>query len=273
MGERESLTQDDVLPASAVHRIAAMLDVVDAVPRAGDALPRGWHFPLLAARTPVRDLRVDGFPGLGVPMPDLSLPRLLLAGRTLAFDGDIAIGAGVERTAAVDELKQKDDAHGRRAIVTLSHRIGERNARAPAIVETQTYLLLPAGAYAPAPPAPSMPVETEAIRIVTPSSTMLFQFSALGFNSHRIHLDREYARGVEGYPDLVVNGGLTTLLLTEFARRDLGLTIRTARLRYLAPLFADRQVRLVALRRDGGWQLQAHDDAGTLAVEAELEVA
>ena len=270
-GEPPPLIERDIVSASAVRRIAAMLDLDQDEVGGAEVLPRGWHFPLLAAQTPRRALRSDGFPGLGVPMPDLGLPRLLLAGRTLNFANDLAIGASVVRTTGVRKLERKEDDRGSRAIVTIEHAITDIAAEAPAVLETQTYMLLPAGRYTPAAAVSPVSINAETKRMVTPDATLLFQYSALGFNSHRIHLDRDYACAVEGYPDLVVNGGLTTLLMTEFVRRDLVLSIDAMRIRYLAPLFANRPIQLAASMQADGWRVQVYDDAGRLAIEAEVE--
>ena len=105
-----------------------------------------------------------------------------------------------------------------------------------------------------------------------PDETLLFQYSALGFNSHRIHIDRDHARNVEGFPDLVVNGGLATLLLTEFLRVDLGVTPTTIAVRHVAPLYCNRSVTLAAEPTDAGWRLRAFDDLNRLAVDMEVTV-
>ncbi|RYF54407.1 MAG: hypothetical protein EOO39_39420 [Cytophagaceae bacterium] len=95
-----------------VRRIAAMLDLSSDSFSAGDLLPRGWHFFLLAGETRRSALRSDGFPGLGVPIPDLGLPRLLLGGRTVSYLGDIAIDSVVERTSFVKKITEKTSASG-----------------------------------------------------------------------------------------------------------------------------------------------------------------
>ncbi|WP_407519541.1 hypothetical protein [Methylobacterium oryzisoli] len=96
--------------------------------------------------------------------------------------------------------------------------------------------------------------------------------SALGFNSHKIHLDRGHAREVEGFPDLVVNGGPVTLLLTEFLRTDLSSTFASLTARHVAPLFCGRPLVLGVDQREGGWRLRALDEAGRLAAEIEARV-
>jgi 3-methylfumaryl-CoA hydratase len=99
---------------------------------------------------------------------------------------------------------------------------------------------------------------------------MLFGFSALSFNSHRIHLDRDYARDIEGYPDLVVNGGLTTLLMTEVVRSEMGLAITSLAVTNRAPLFCGRPITFFGNRTGVGGRILALDDRGALAAEMEF---
>jgi 3-methylfumaryl-CoA hydratase len=258
-----------------VRRVAAMLDLEPDLMAAGAPLPRGWQFLMLGADTRRSALRSDGFPGLGVPMPDLGLPRLMLGGRTVQFLSDIPIGAAVRRSSAVANIREKAAAGGRMAIVTLVHELRVDAETAPALVETQTYLLMSPGSAAaddasePLRPAPM----AGKLREVVPDETLLFQYSALGFNSHRIHIDRRHAREVEGFPDLVVNGGLATLLLTEFLRRDLDVRPAALKVRHVAPLFCNRPITLAADRLGERWHLKAFDDRHRLAVDMEVDVA
>lgn len=245
----------------------------------GAQLPRGWHFVLLAADTRRSELRGDGFPGLGVPMPDLGLPRLMLGGRSVHFHRDISVGATVQRVSALRDTVRKTTATGPMAVVTVAHELFTAGHAEPALVETQTYLLMPArqadaAAVAAPPPAssPSVPVQARHLKTVVPDETLLFQYSALGFNSHRIHIDRDHARRVEGFPELVVNGGLATLLLTEFLRVDLGVTPAAIKVRHVAPLFCNRSITLAADSGPDGWRLRAYDDLNRLAVEMEVTV-
>jgi 3-methylfumaryl-CoA hydratase len=249
-----------------------MLDLDPDDVTIGQPLPRGWQFFLLGADTRRSALRSDGFPGLGVPMPDLGLPRLLLGGRTAAFHHDIPVGADIVRSSAVQNVAHKTTASGSMAIVTLLHELRVRERSDPALVETQTYLLLPPST-APssrlnAPEADA--IVAERLKTVMPDETLLFHYSALGFNSHKIHIDRDHARNVEGFPDLVVNGGLATLLLTEFLRRDLGVLPVSIKTRHVAPLYCNRPVTLAADRAGEHWRLRAFDDCKRLAVDMEV---
>jgi 3-methylfumaryl-CoA hydratase len=259
---------------AAVRRVAAMLDLDADRFVAGHPLPRGWQFILMAADTPRAGLREDGFPGLGVPMPDLGLPRLMLGGRSVHYNGDIPIGSHVGRTSAVRSVDLKTTRAGLMAVVELVHELRLEAQAEPVLVESQTYLMFPADRAAAQQTMPgNEPLAAARKCSVTPDETLLFQYSALGFNSHRIHLDRNHAQQREGFPDLVVNGGLVTLLLTEFLRRDLDVVARQLVVRHKAPLFCNRPITMTADRIDGRWCLKAFDDCHRLAVEMEVEPA
>ena len=268
-----TFTRTEHCSASLVRRVAAMLDLPMEAFRDGASLPRGWHFILMGADTPRASLRADGFPGLGAPLPDLGLPRLLQGGRSVVYHYEIPIGATVTRTSGVSEITEKTSASGRKAVVKVAHSLRVADNVDPAITETQTYLLLPAqSAQKETIPAELAAVSASHMRVVTPDETLLFQYSALGFNSHKIHIDRNYARDVEGFPDLVVNGGLTTLFLTEFARRQLSLNLSGFTMKNLAPLFCNRPMTIAADRIGSQWSLKAHDDSGRVAAEMETKV-
>ncbi len=238
----------------------------------GEALPRGWQFILMGADTRKSMLRADGFPGLGVTMPDLGLPRLLLGGRKVNYLKDIPVGAAVHRTSAMKSINRKTNDSGPMAIATIQHNLQIEGDDTPSLIEEQTYILLPArkGSHSE-PPAIQVTDTGFAQTTVVPDETMLFQYSALGFNSHRIHIDRAHARNVEGFPDLVVNGGLATLLMTEYLRREVGVLPSSLKVKHVAPLYCGRPITLVAIRNDTRWQVQALDHRSALAVDMEVE--
>jgi 3-methylfumaryl-CoA hydratase len=268
-----SVIRQETCSLASVRRVAAMLDQDPDGWSDGDVLPRGWQFILLGADTRRSALRHDGFPGLGVKLPDLGLPRLLLGGRTVRYDGDIHIGARLRRESRVQKLSRKQTANGPMAIVTVAHALYPAEAPHPVLTETQTYILLSAQSASRKTAAPAEIAPPATTKHVVPDDTLLFQYSALAFNSHRIHLDRDFARETEGFPDLVVNGGLTTLLLTEFLRTELSGTLTALTARHVAPLFCDRPILLGAERHGGKWLLRAFDDTGRLAVDIDAEAA
>jgi 3-methylfumaryl-CoA hydratase len=155
------------------------------------------------------------------------------------------------------------------AFVTVAHALYAPERYDPILVETQNYILLgsrPVGRKAKSPAAASPP---GIAKRVVPDETLLFQYSALGFNSHKIHLDRNFARETEGFPDLVVNGGLATLLLTEFLRHELKGAFTSLTAKHVAPLLCGRPISLWGERQDDAWLLRAFDDDGVLAVDIE----
>jgi 3-methylfumaryl-CoA hydratase len=252
------------------RRVAAMLDIDPEQLCDGDSLPRGWHFLVLGGETRRSAMRADGFPGFGVPMPELGLPRLLLAGREVYYKSDLVIGAPVVRRSWVSKLDRRDAASSPSAIMTIHHELSSASTARPAIIEEQTYILLgPANARAPLV-RPAEPASGQHQKTLVPDETLLFQYSALGFNSHKIHIDRDYARNIEGLPDLVVNGGLTTLLLTEFMRLDVGVTPVRLSAKHKAPLYCGRSMTLTAAKEGDVWTLKVHDDTGVVAVVAEV---
>jgi 3-methylfumaryl-CoA hydratase len=247
-----------------------MLDLSDCGAGLDQLVPIGWHFPLIGTDTVRRNLRVDGFPGLGITMPDIGLPRLVAGGRSVEFLQPMEIGASLVRTSTITSVKQKDTKGGPLAIVVVEHVIRATGEQEAALREQQTFLLLSApyvdgvdGEYAPEQPA-------LVSKTLTPDDTMLFQFSALSFNSHKIHLDRTYAREVEEFPDLVVNGGITTLLMTEMVRTELGMRISAIKVTNKMPLFVNRPITIKAFRIEGGLRLVALNER--LQVAAEMEV-
>jgi 3-methylfumaryl-CoA hydratase len=269
----EANSRSEICSVSAVRRVAAMLDLNPDEVVEGAALPRGWQFILMAADTRRSLLRADGFPGLGVAMPDLGLPRLLLGSRSVNYLKDIPIGAAVIRKSAIQSLTEKTTKTGPMVIVTIQHELRLSPEGSPAVVEAQTYFLLPAtkGASTNSDARFSSNIAGFRSKTVIPDETLLFQYSALGFNSHKIHIDRSHARNVEGFPDLVVNGGIATLLLTEFLRTELGVVPSSFKARHLAPLFCGSPITMVANKIDSKWQLQAFDNRSILAVDMEVE--
>ncbi|NQV98967.1 MAG: hypothetical protein HQ483_04670 [Rhodospirillales bacterium] len=255
---------------ASVQRVAAMLDLEPGEIAEGGHLPRGWHFFLLGGTTRRSSLREDGFPGFGAPMPDFGMKRLLLGGRTISYFGDIEIGAQLERESRLESYVEKTTKSGPIIIAKFEHQLRPLHSPAPILIETQTYILLNNHAPDHAVEPQVQSFRTAHQKTVTPDPTMLFQYSALGFNSHRIHLDRDYARDAEGFPDLIINGGLTTLLLTEFLRSDLGIVPGEIKAKHTAPLFCDRPVVLTADRIDDCWHLKARDNHGAVALELEV---
>jgi 3-methylfumaryl-CoA hydratase len=252
-----------------MRRIAAMLDLPGLDWSIGGPVPFGWHFPLLGAETFRPALRADGFPGLGIAFPEIDSKRLVATGRTVEKMSRLCLGQELERTSRIAAITPKSTAQGPMTFVTVEHAFRDHLSQAPILTEQQIFLLL--DTLFAAPQTPPTTATHAIVRTVTPDDTMLFQFSALSFNAHKIHLDRDYARTVEGYPDLVVNGGLTTLFMTEIARAAFGENIKRLFVKNSAPLFCNRPIHFAQSDQDGRHAILAIDDDGRTAATMEFE--
>lgn len=255
------------LDAGRFAPVAAMLGVSPL--REGDELPPAWHFPLFGCATPRDQLRPDAFPGFGVPLAHPEFPRLLAGGRAVHRRVPLRIGATLDRRSEIVLSARRQGASGEMLKLAVRHSLCDTEANLPIVEETQEFLLL-GGRYAPRPNDARPPAGTRHIATFTPDATMLFQYSALSFNSHKIHLDRRYAEDVEGYPHLLVNGGLTTLLICEAARTSLGLQIAAYTVRNRAPLFCDQPISIFVDDAAEAGRLFACGPDGAIAAEMEI---
>ncbi|WP_338467093.1 MaoC family dehydratase N-terminal domain-containing protein [Novosphingobium sp. ZN18A2] len=207
---------------------ARWLATLDRAPCADGTAPQGLHWCLGLPDAPTARLGPDGHPlrdnnGFLPPVP---LPRRMWASSKLAFHAPLRTGEAVTRTSRIASITEKQGGSGTLVFVDVAHEThGESGL---AVSETQTIVYRDA-APAGAPPVPPPPGETafdpagwDAHRQIVPSEPLLFRYSALTFNSHRIHYDRPYATGEEGYRGLVVHGPLTATLLLQLAARELG---------------------------------------------------
>lgn len=268
---------DDVCALPLVRRLAAMLDRDPMALREGDALPCGWHVGMFNPPTRQSDLRHDGAAGLGLVIPDIGLPRLMMGGRQMRFDRPIAIGAKVRRESRQGEARIKEGRSGRFALLQVEHRIFASREDTPALVETNDYVLREASpASAPAaPPAqpagvPDLadPPSADMTRTLMPNEQLLFRYSSITDNPHRIHYDLPYAKGAEGYPALVVNGSIPGMFLLEMFRATTGREPASFSARNVAPMFCGRELRLNLRKDDDAWRLWATDAAGATTYEA-----
>ncbi|GGE20193.1 mesaconyl-C(4)-CoA hydratase [Polymorphobacter glacialis] len=261
---------DDVCALPLVRRMAALLDRDPAGFSDGDALPRGWHVALFNPPTRQSELRADGAAHLGVTLPDLGMPRLMMGGRRMEFAGDIAIGSRVLRTSRLGTVTIKTGRSGRFALVDVQHRINVDGDDVPVLIETTSYVLREQDSSAPASVAPKMAVTippAKVSRTIVPDETMLFRYSAITDNPHRIHYDLKYARS-EGYPALIVNGTVPTMLLLEMFRAHSGGEPAGWHSRNLAPIFCGVPLTLTLAEDDNGCVMRAYGPLGEVALEA-----
>jgi 3-methylfumaryl-CoA hydratase len=198
--------------AQALH---ATLDATDAVPKRGSVLPPGWHWAYFLDTAASNELGPDGHPRRGGFMPSVALPRRMWAGSRLEFGAPITLGDAAKRVSRVLAVEEKSGRSGRLCFVTVEHEI--HGAAGIAIREQQDIVYRDVATGAPPPPQPAPP-EAPWRREWTFDAPRLFRYSAVTFNSHRIHYDRDYVTKEEGYPGLVVHGPLLATLMLELVR-------------------------------------------------------
>ncbi len=231
--------QTSALPAEHAQMLAATLDVAFDPTL---ALPLLWHWAYFNPAVGTAGLGPDGHPRRESPLI-VDFPRRMWVGGEVRSEGPLRTDVvSVRRTRLLSHAR-KQGSTGELLVVTLEHTIeqGDRTV----VVERQDVIYRPAGGVTPPTGPAVMPSPTEGWReTVQPTSTLLFRFSAVTFNSHRIHYDRDYATSVEGYPGLVVHGPLTAMLLAASASRHVGKPLRSFAYRAASPFFVDQPVRI-----------------------------
>jgi 3-methylfumaryl-CoA hydratase len=260
-------TASDLAAAAPLARLAALLDHADTTwPR--NAVPPLGHWLQFLPQARQSDIDRDGHPKRGGFLPPVKLPRRMWAGGRVTFLAPIPIGANVERTSTIADVKAKTGASGEMVFVVVRHDLSVDGK--PVIVEEQD-LVYRGESSAPAKLG-ERAADGEKMRTITADPVMLFRFSALTFNAHRIHYDREYARNVEGYPDLVVHGPfIATLLMDHFRRETPDATVKKFSFRAGRPLFDTAPFELCLKRTPTGADLWTRDKDGQATMTATVE--
>ncbi len=257
-----------ILPERA-SALSAALDLT-AAPGEGAPLPAGWHWMFFNPFAPRAQLGEDGHPRRGGFLPDVGLPRRMWAGGRLSYLSPLPVGADAERESEILSVTAKSGRAGRLVFVTVRHRISQGGALCIEEEQDIVYREAPTPDAPKPKPAPA-PEGADRSVAVSPDPVLLFRYSALTDNGHRIHYDRPYATGEEDYPGLVVHGPLTATLLQGFAASARpGARLALFEFRGIAPLFVDRPFRLESKPGAEGnaLDLWARGPDGELAMKA-----
>nr|WP_273544242.1 MaoC family dehydratase N-terminal domain-containing protein [Luteimonas saliphila] len=204
-----------------------------------------WFLPVAAAS----EIGEDGHPKRGGFLPPVSLPRRMFASSSMRFPAPVLIDENATLTSTIADVKHRGGRSGTLVFVEVERRIAQ--AGRVRVEERQTVVYRDAGD--PVPAIVEAP-EAQVADAWRPGPVDLFRFSAVTFNSHRIHYDRAYATGPEGYPGLVVHGPLTAAKLFAHARDHAGRAPSAFAFRAQAPLFASQPVRLAAGEAEGEYR-------------------
>ncbi|MDR0274889.1 MAG: MaoC family dehydratase N-terminal domain-containing protein [Burkholderiaceae bacterium] len=265
---------DDEIAAVPLRGLAAALECEGSAPARGDVAPPLGHWLYFLPQAPQSQIGPDGHPRRGDFLPPVPLPRRMWAGGRLQWEpgNPLRVGDAARRLSRIESVTHKSGRSGQMVFVLVRHEV--HNARGLCLSEEQD--LVYRAAANPADPAP-VPTAAETgapwRREITPSSVLLFRYSALTLNNHRIHYDRDYATGVEGYPGLVVQGPLIATLLTDLARRHApGRAMRRFEFRAVRPTFEGHPFFVNgAPSADGrSASLWASDHEGWLTMQATL---
>lgn len=267
IGRENNLT--DHISIKAIEALAATLDL-DSVFKEGDSIPEGWHWLFFNSVVKQSKLGTDGHPARGGFLPPIDKPRRMWAGSRIRYLNNLPIGVNASRVSKIINVVKKQGASGEMWFVTVEHSTIYKDI--VCIIEEQDLVYRD-----PAPTSVSVAATGKESQIkadwsssVTPCTTMLFRYSALTFNGHRIHYDQSYAKNEENYPDLVVHGPLTSTLLQQKAvEHNNGKELVSFDFRGTAPLFVNRLITLNGRQTDTNtMELWALDNNGVTAMKA-----
>ena len=282
VGKQETL--QDTITAAPVRSMAALLDRDIAIPKAGDPLPPLWHWLYFLPSAKQSELGEDGHPKRGEFLPPVPLPRRMWAGGSLDFIAPIHVGETLTRTSCIQSISPKKGRGGDLVFVCVEHLYHGEQGLCLRETHDIVYRDHAAPTDKPLPPvAAHTMVDTGHSasevwsRDAVPDDVLLFRYSALTFNAHRIHYDRKYASEVEGYPGLVVHGPLIATLLMDLLGQHTDRTVKRFSFKAVRPIFecADqRRMRVNAQMHSDGircrlWA-QDHQDWLTMQADAEL---
>ncbi|MBX9632948.1 MAG: MaoC family dehydratase N-terminal domain-containing protein [Burkholderiales bacterium] len=269
---RTEVRTDHVTPTP-IAALGATLDLDAVNSNPGAAVPPLWHWLYFLPLARQSTIGADGHPERGGFLPPVPLPRRMWAGGRLEFRRPLVIGADITRISRIRDVSIKTGRSGTLVFVTVDHEISDGEGVAIREEHDIVYRENPQP-ETPAPQPQPAPVDEAFRREIAPDPVLLFRYSALTFNGHRIHYDRPYVTEVEGYPGLIVHGPLIATLLLDLLHRNLP-TAKVARFSFRAvrPVFDIHRFTVCGKPGAGGSvALWTRDHEGMLTMEASAEL-
>lgn len=235
----KSETTPDTVTAAPLRALSATLDRDDPPPAPGTEVPPLWHWLYFLPHARASEIGPDGHARRGGFLPPVPLPRRMWAGGRLRWQADnpLQVGQEVRRTSTIRSVTHKAGRSGELLFVLVEHQF--HNDHGLSLTEEHDIVYRPLAQPGEAAPQPQQPPAQAAwSRSIAPDDVLLFRYSALTFNGHRIHYDRKYVTEVEGYPGLIVHGPLIATLLVDLLRRSLpGARVAAFDFRAVRPTF------------------------------------
>jgi 3-methylfumaryl-CoA hydratase len=264
----KSETNNDTIDARPVRLMRTIMDSDFNAPN-NDELPPLWHWLYFPTTATLDELGPDGHPKLGGFLPPVELPRRMWAGGRLQFFRPLRIGDQVEKKSSIKDIATKNGRTGKLCFVTVVHEFmvsGDLCIREEHDIVYRENAKT--GITSPSPPA--APDNCDWSRSIKPGPVMLFRYSALTFNGHRIHYDVDYCRDVEGFEGRVFHGPLTATLLVDLAvRNNPDKPLRSFDFRAISPLFDTKSFLIAGQNHDKMSEIWAQNSDGRLAMKAE----
>jgi 3-methylfumaryl-CoA hydratase len=275
IGKTETVT--DSVTATPYAALSATLDRAPERPPAGTALPPLWHWLYFLPLYRQSEVGPDGHAKRGGFLPPVPLPRRMWAGSQFEFNRPLHVGDRITRVSTIADVTEKSGRTGPLVFVKVRHEIRANDDASPAIVEFHDIVYREAPKPDEATPPPkAAPSQGSWLRHWIPDDVLLFRYSALTFNGHRIHYDRKYVTEVEGYPGLIVHGPLIATLLLDLLRSERpDAVVRRYEFRAVRPLFDINAFDVCGEPSEDGKsvRLWAKDQEGWLAMDATAQIA
>lgn len=265
----------DTLTPTPYAALAATLDQLAERPPIGTVLPPLWHWLYFLPLYRQSEVGADGHARRGAFLPPVPLPRRMWAASQFTFHQPLRIGDDVIRISTIDDVIEKEGRSGKLVFVKVRHQIRRSSDDKVALTEFHDIVYREAAlADAVAPSPIAAPASAQWQLKVVPDDVLLFRYSALTFNGHRIHYDRQYVTEVEGYPGLVVHGPMVATMLLELLRAHMpGARVASFQFRALRPIFDIHHFFVCGERlADGTIHLWARDHEGWLTMDAKAVV-
>ncbi len=266
----QKIVEHDEATAAPLRGMVVTFDRDERAPEAGEPIAPGWHLAYFPEASRLAELGADGLPLARGVLPAMPLPRRMYAGARLTFHAPILVGDTLTRETEFSDVQLREGSTGTLILATLTRRFF--TPRGLALTDEQHTVFreaVPPGAPSGVPKREAPPSDTTWQRTITPDPVSLFRYSALTFNPHRIHYDRPYAMGVEGYPGLVVHGPFAQQCLLDLLRDHVGAaSIADFTMRARAPLFDVAPFSVLGRRVGGTAELWAVTPEGTIAMQA-----
>jgi 3-methylfumaryl-CoA hydratase len=274
IGKTETVT--DTVTATPYAALSATLDRAPERPAVGTPLPPLWHWLYFLPLYRQSEVGPDGHAKRGGFLPPVPLPRRMWAGSQFEFNRPPSVGDRITRVSTIADVAEKSGRTGPLVFVKVRHEIRANDEPSPAIVEFHDIVYREAAKPGDeAPPPKAAPSQAHWQRRWVPDDVLLFRYSALTFNGHRIHYDRKYVTEVEGYPGLIVHGPLIATLLLDLLRSELpDAVVRRYEFRAVRPLFDINPFDVCGEPSADGKsvRLWARDHEGWLAMDATAQV-